>query len=181
MAPSGRSIQTMKRHSLIRRGVSPYHTRIQTCLPLLSSGNPPLSLLPPSRASPSLPRLRSVPSCFSRPRSHPLTLSVLSITQPPPPYSQHPVQLEASLMSQTPPYSNESQLGFPPHSSRQMRPTTVATQAYPRQANEIIHTDDASTKLSDRVRRKCYNCHTTDTSTWRRSSLTPGKVVCASF
>lgn len=42
----------------------------------------------------------------------------------------------------------------------------------------IIHTDDAATKLSDRVRRRCFNCCTTDTSTWRRSNLSPGKVVC---
>ncbi|KAI5118742.1 hypothetical protein M0805_008142 [Coniferiporia weirii] len=41
-----------------------------------------------------------------------------------------------------------------------------------------IYTDDASTKLSDRVRRRCFNCCTTDTSTWRRSSLNPGKVLC---
>lgn len=70
----------------------------------------------------------------------------------------------------------------PPHASQSMparniRPTIVAAQPYPGQANYIIHTDDATTKLSDRVRRKCYNCRTTDTSTWRRSSLTPGKVV----
>lgn len=64
-----------------------------------------------------------------------------------------------------------------PLSTRNIRPTIVASQPYPGQANYIIHTDDANTKLSDRVRRKCYNCRTTDTSTWRRSSLTPGKVV----
>ena len=52
-----------------------------------------------------------------------------------------------------------------------------AQPSYPGQPNYIIYTNDAATKLSDRVRRKCYNCHTTDTSTWRRSSLTPGKVV----
>lgn len=46
---------------------------------------------------------------------------------------------------------------------------------------QIMFTDDASTKLSDRVRRKCFNCSTTDTSTWRRSSLNPGKVVCFRF
>ncbi|KDQ27209.1 hypothetical protein PLEOSDRAFT_168592 [Pleurotus ostreatus PC15] len=49
----------------------------------------------------------------------------------------------------------------------------------PGQANmNIIHTDDAATKLSDRVRRRCFNCCTTDTSTWRRSNLSPGKVLC---
>ena len=96
-------------------------------------------------------------------------------------------------MSQAPPYPyqpngamprypDESQAGYPPHpSSRQIRSTMVPGQPYPGQANYIIHTDDASTKLSDRVRRKCYNCRTTDTSTWRRSSLTPGKVVRPSF
>ena len=40
-----------------------------------------------------------------------------------------------------------------------------------------IYTDDVSTKLNDRIRRRCFNCCTTDTSTWRRSSLNPGKVV----
>lgn len=65
--------------------------------------------------------------------------------------------------------------------TRPIRPAYVPSQSYPGQANYVIHTDDAATKLSDRVRRKCYNCRTTDTSTWRRSSLTPGKVVRAVF
>jgi len=48
----------------------------------------------------------------------------------------------------------------------------------PGQTNvSVVHTDDASTKLSDSVRRRCFNCRTTDTSTWRRSNLSPGKVV----
>ncbi|KAK0457313.1 uncharacterized protein EV420DRAFT_1271686 [Desarmillaria tabescens] len=41
-----------------------------------------------------------------------------------------------------------------------------------------MYTEDAATKLSDRVRRRCFNCCTTDTSTWRRSNLSPGKVLC---
>ncbi|KAJ7598132.1 hypothetical protein C8J56DRAFT_769335 [Mycena floridula] len=41
-----------------------------------------------------------------------------------------------------------------------------------------MYTEDAATKLSDRVRRRCFNCCTTDTSTWRRSNLNPGKVLC---
>lgn len=98
-------------------------------------------------------------------------------------------------MNQAPPYPYQPNGGMPryaddpnaaaygaqghavPLSTRNIRPTIVASQPYPGQANYIIHTDDANTKLSDRVRRKCYNCRTTDTSTWRRSSLTPGKVV----
>ncbi|KAJ3995210.1 hypothetical protein F5050DRAFT_343209 [Lentinula boryana] len=42
----------------------------------------------------------------------------------------------------------------------------------------VAYTEDAATKLSDRVRRRCFNCCTTDTSTWRRSNLSPGKVLC---
>lgn len=41
----------------------------------------------------------------------------------------------------------------------------------------IVHTSDANTKLTDGIRRRCFNCCTTDTSTWRRSNLSPGKVV----
>ena len=65
--------------------------------------------------------------------------------------------------------------------SRQIRATRTAAQPYPTQANHIIYTDDVSTKLSNRVRRKCYNCHTTNPSSWRRSDRTPGKVVCAFY
>ncbi|KAF7973881.1 hypothetical protein HWV62_14006 [Athelia sp. TMB] len=50
----------------------------------------------------------------------------------------------------------------------------MPTQNYP----PIVHTTDATTKLNDRVRRRCFNCCTTDTSTWRRSNLSPGKVLC---
>ncbi|KAL6297929.1 hypothetical protein BKA93DRAFT_820610 [Sparassis latifolia] len=85
--------------------------------------------------------------------------------------------------SMVPPTSHHtSPYGVPSHggqvSTRSIRPTMVPSQPYPGQASYIVHTDDAGTKLSDRVRRKCYNCRTTDTSTWRRSSLTPGKVLC---
>ncbi|KAG2002008.1 GATA-binding factor 6-B [Coprinopsis cinerea AmutBmut pab1-1] len=51
-------------------------------------------------------------------------------------------------------------------------------QPGPQPQVQIVHTDDAATKLSDRVRRRCFNCCTTDTSTWRRSNLSPGKVLC---
>ncbi|KAJ6514463.1 hypothetical protein C8R47DRAFT_1001721 [Mycena vitilis] len=59
-------------------------------------------------------------------------------------------------------------------------PSTIpsAAQGTPTVPVQVIHTDDAATKLSDRVRRRCFNCCTTDTSTWRRSNLSPGKVLC---
>ena len=53
---------------------------------------------------------------------------------------------------------------------------------YPgQQSFNAIYTDDATTKLNDRIRRRCFNCCTTDTSTWRRSSLNPGKVVSIEY
>lgn len=151
------------------------------------------SSLESNSISPSPPVRALPPSLYSFSPHSPF--HVLQITQPSTPYYSHPGQ--APPMSQAPPYpyqpngsiaryaDDQSAQGYPipPHSaqslSRSIRPTMVATQPYPGQANYIIHTDDASTKLSDRVRRKCYNCRTTDTSTWRRSSLTPGKVVSA--
>ncbi|KAJ7720647.1 hypothetical protein B0H16DRAFT_1335965, partial [Mycena metata] len=42
----------------------------------------------------------------------------------------------------------------------------------------IVYTDDASTKPSDQVRRRCFNCCTTETAAWRRSNLNPGKMLC---
>ncbi|KAH9941484.1 hypothetical protein B0H21DRAFT_752553 [Amylocystis lapponica] len=124
------------------------------------------------------------------------------ISQPPTPYYQHPAHnapVHPASPYQYPQnpsmgarYGNE---GIPPAhhpaavyttaphipgqvSTRSIRPTYVPSPTYPGQPSYVIHTDDAATKLSDRVRRKCYNCRTTDTSTWRRSSLTPGKVLC---
>lgn len=67
---------------------------------------------------------------------------------------------------------------MPGSPQNEVRPVYPQTQSYQPQSNShVVHTDDAATKLTDRVRRKCYNCRTTDTSTWRRSNLTPGKVV----
>ena len=43
--------------------------------------------------------------------------------------------------------------------------------------DEISYTDEANTKISNRLRRRCFNCKATETSTWRRSVLSPGKLV----
>ncbi len=42
----------------------------------------------------------------------------------------------------------------------------------------IQHTDDAASKETQYLRRRCYNCHTTEPPSWRRSTLSPGKIVC---
>jgi len=41
-----------------------------------------------------------------------------------------------------------------------------------------IFTDDARMKLGDGIRRQCYNCRATETTTWRRSTLSQGKLLC---
>ena len=43
--------------------------------------------------------------------------------------------------------------------------------------DEICYTEEANTKISNRLRRRCFNCKATETSTWRRSVLSPGKLV----
>jgi hypothetical protein len=43
--------------------------------------------------------------------------------------------------------------------------------------DEIAYTDEANTKISNRLRRRCFNCKATETSTWRRSVLSAGKLV----
>ena len=67
---------------------------------------------------------------------------------------------------------------YPP--MQQHFPVPYTQRPYPTQTPPvtIVHTDDAATKLTDGIRRRCFNCCTTDTSTWRRSNLSPGKVLC---
>ncbi|KAJ7812518.1 hypothetical protein B0H14DRAFT_2856779, partial [Mycena olivaceomarginata] len=40
------------------------------------------------------------------------------------------------------------------------------------------HTDDAASKETQYLRRRCFNCRTTEPPSWRRSTLSPGKIVC---
>lgn len=42
----------------------------------------------------------------------------------------------------------------------------------------VMHTDDAASKETQYLRRKCFNCGTTEPPSWRRSTLNPGKIVC---
>ena len=44
-------------------------------------------------------------------------------------------------------------------------------------SNGLSYTDEANTKLSNQIRRRCFNCSATETSTWRRSVLNAGKLV----
>jgi len=44
-------------------------------------------------------------------------------------------------------------------------------------SDDISYTDEANSKISNRLRRRCFNCKAIETSTWRRSVLSPGKLV----
>ncbi|KAG8960578.1 hypothetical protein FRC03_006362 [Tulasnella sp. 419] len=62
--------------------------------------------------------------------------------------------------------------------SRPVHPSAMAAApAVPAPAPVIMHTDDAASKETAHLRRTCYNCRTTDPPSWRRSTLTPGKIV----
>ena len=97
---------------------------------------------------------------------------------PYPPHARYPADPAVQLPPGYPPNAHYA----PPVGYVSSRPGYMPSPSVvsPSQPTYIVHTDDAATKLNDRVRRKCYNCRTTDTSTWRRSSLTPGKVVRSS-
>ncbi|KAG8936035.1 hypothetical protein FRC02_004947 [Tulasnella sp. 418] len=43
---------------------------------------------------------------------------------------------------------------------------------------QVRHTDNATSKETQFLRRRCFNCHTTEPPSWRRSTLNPGKIVC---
>lgn len=65
-----------------------------------------------------------------------------------------------------------SQLGFSLH------PPPSYLSSSPGTAVAIHHTDDAASKETQYLRRRCFNCHTTEPPSWRRSTLNPGKIVC---
>lgn len=44
--------------------------------------------------------------------------------------------------------------------------------------DQIFYTEDADVKLTHCIRRRCSNCRATETSTWRRSLLSTGKLLC---
>ncbi|EIW76224.1 hypothetical protein CONPUDRAFT_139653 [Coniophora puteana RWD-64-598 SS2] len=76
-----------------------------------------------------------------------------------------------------------SQLGYPVHPlhhhhhHQQVHPSFLPAPVQPG-SHQIQHTDDAASKETQYLRRRCFNCHTTEPPSWRRSTLNPGKIVC---
>ncbi|KAG6866125.1 hypothetical protein C0991_008433 [Blastosporella zonata] len=72
-----------------------------------------------------------------------------------------------------------SQPGFYPRppSSGSCHPMSM-NYLSPHTGLPVQHTDDAASKETQYLRRRCFNCHTTEPPSWRRSTLNPGKIVC---
>jgi GATA-binding protein len=69
---------------------------------------------------------------------------------------------------------------IPSHGGFYRPPSSGGMMPYlsPHTGLPIQHTDDAASKETQYLRRRCFNCHTTEPPSWRRSTLNPGKIVC---
>ncbi|KAF5371202.1 hypothetical protein D9758_004097 [Tetrapyrgos nigripes] len=84
-----------------------------------------------------------------------------------------PIKMEDSYVvpSQQHPY-------YPPLEYHHLPPPPINSYLGPHPGLPIQHTDDAASKETQYLRRRCFNCHTTEPPSWRRSTLNPGKIVC---
>jgi GATA-binding protein, other eukaryote len=82
----------------------------------------------------------------------------------PPPHHQLPPHLAQGM----------GPMGSPPGVGLGMPPAYLN----PHTGLPVQHTDDAASKETQYLRRRCHNCHTTEPPSWRRSTLNPGKIVC---
>ncbi|KAF7291407.1 GATA-type domain-containing protein [Mycena indigotica] len=98
---------------------------------------------------------------------------VFIYAHPPPPNGAYPTYDERGVPIPHP----YAYMPYPPIAPGQA-PAGGAVGGGPVQSGPVVTTDDVAAKLGPLVRRRCFNCCTTDTSTWRRSTLSPGKVLC---
>lgn len=73
-----------------------------------------------------------------------------------------------------------SQLGYSNHAIHPHHHISTPSYLSPATGGTVAiqHTDDAASKETQYLRRRCFNCHTTEPPSWRRSTLNPGKIVC---
>ncbi|KDQ64186.1 hypothetical protein JAAARDRAFT_52170 [Jaapia argillacea MUCL 33604] len=115
--------------------------------------------------------------------SHIIVPSQSSFYQRPTSSSSSGSRSSSTSHSYSHPHSHHSQLGQMGHSSPYHHPLhhpTTAHLAYTLTPHglPVQHTDDAASKETQYLRRRCFNCHTTEPPSWRRSTLNPGKIVC---
>jgi GATA-binding protein len=93
------------------------------------------------------------------------------------PYSSyHDLEDPNIKLEDTSPITVQQQSNFyrsPPSSHQMPMPYLPPHNNIP-----VQHTDDAASKETQYLRRRCFNCHTTEPPSWRRSTLNPGKIVC---
>ncbi|KAG8746405.1 hypothetical protein FRC10_005116 [Ceratobasidium sp. 414] len=68
----------------------------------------------------------------------------------------------------------------PTQSPYYSRPPSVASSlaSVPHHIVHVVFTDDAASKETQYLRRRCHNCQQVEPPSWRRSHLVPGKIVC---
>ncbi|KAJ7474994.1 hypothetical protein FB451DRAFT_1558187 [Mycena latifolia] len=137
------------------------------------------TLLPPPRASPlTVPRPEAPPPLAPALRVRDAARAVRGGMHmysappgyPPPPPHAHYAHGPPPGVDERGDDGRHPVLGAPPHAHGTHGGCRIGAGGG---IGMVVHTDDAATKLSDRVRRRCFNCCTAETSTWRRSNLSP--------
>ncbi|KAJ8075241.1 hypothetical protein PM082_019574 [Marasmius tenuissimus] len=82
-----------------------------------------------------------------------------------------------ALPSESTPTGSVSPRSTPPLPDLHPASQSVKTRSHHTE-QRVVYTEDASTRLSSRVRRRCFTCGETETSAWRRSNHNPGKLLC---
>ncbi|KAF7335312.1 GATA-type domain-containing protein [Mycena sanguinolenta] len=95
--------------------------------------------------------------------------------RPPPPHHAHPSHHAHPHAPH--PYAHAHHPTHP-HLQHHGMGGGIMHPTYPTHGLPVQHTDDAASKETQYLRRRCFNCHTTEPPSWRRSTLNPGKIVC---
>ncbi|KAL0950120.1 hypothetical protein HGRIS_010117 [Hohenbuehelia grisea] len=101
--------------------------------------------------------------------------SVLPLSADPFMHDNNPVKLEDPHLI----VPSQSPHQLPPYFTHPQAQSPIAlSYLNPHSGMPVQHTDDAASKETQYLRRRCFNCHTTEPPSWRRSTLNPGKIVC---
>lgn len=83
---------------------------------------------------------------------------------------------DASLAIKTEPPAS---VVVPTQSPYYSRPaSSLSSGPVPHHIVHVVFTDDAASKETQYLRRRCHNCQQVEPPSWRRSHLVPGKIVC---
>jgi len=96
-----------------------------------------------------------------------------------PPFEEHDPNIKLEDTSPVMVPTQASSTAYGAHFSMvPTQPGQLPTYLSPHTGLPVQHTDDAASKETQYLRRRCFNCHTTEPPSWRRSTLNPGKIVC---